>query len=287
MITIKLPDGDNYHSLNDLTGYPPGVSLIVRNASNNQMRITQTTDKPAPSSLEGFPVWPTDTVLVHGNDAITTWCRGTQNGYIVVQELTSTITPFTGIEFPQDIVTSGVEGFRRLQVDQGQTGFFEAREFRAIRKIRLATGESQVYKFISTVEAIVRELRFAVTDGNYEVHIWDGSNVTETVVSSTPVTIFNKNDSQNEYRDYNGARYQSQVSVFTGGAITVTDPTLYRDYVELKTANATANESTIDSSAGQQRYIPATTYFVEIYAISGPVRGLLSMMWEERPIGVK
>jgi len=105
------------------------------------------------------------------------WAKGGKDGYITVQPLTSTVMPLTGIEFPQDIVTSGIEGFRRLQVDMGQTGFFEARNFRFLRKLRQAV----TYKFVSAVDFILFEQVFSVSTGAYEFHAWREDNVEETV----------------------------------------------------------------------------------------------------------
>ncbi|MDX1532593.1 MAG: hypothetical protein R3230_00080 [Nitrosopumilaceae archaeon] len=215
------------------------------------------------------------------------YVKGGTDGRIIVQELTSTVTPFTGVEFAQDIVTSGVEGFRRLQVDVAETGFFEGREFRTVRKIRLATGETKVYKFTCLNDFILFSLIFTVSAGNYEVHIWDGANLEETVLSTDPVPIYLKNYS-GEFRLYDGDRYQSQTTITTGGSIAVNDPEQYLDYVEMITANATAQRATVGQSTGSKRYLPGSAvFFVEIFAINGPVRGTISSDWEERPPGVK
>lgn len=288
MKTIKLEDNQVYYNLNELAGFPIGTSLIVTNNTNRIARIfdNSPTSPTIKAELDGFPVWPHQTVLVHGNNTNPAWIRGGINGYLVVQELTSTVSPFTAIELPQDIVTSGVEGFRRLQVDQGDTAFFEGREFREIQKIRLATGARQVYKFTCTEDFILDEIRFSVSTGNYEVHIWLDSNVTETTPVDTPVPFFAKNLSS-EFRDYDGGRYISATTIFTGGAITVTDTELYRDYVEMITSGATSQRVLSESGTGSPRYLPASTFYAEIFAINGPVRGTIAIEWEERPPSVK
>lgn len=283
MINVILPSAQDYYNLYDLTGYEPGTSLIVTNSSNSQVRISQSETKPS-VKLIGFPVWPQQTSLVHGNDTMPVWIKGGTDGYIIVQELTSTVVPFVGIDFAQDIVTSGVEGFRRLQVDQGQTGFFEAREFRFLRKLR---GDI-TFKFTSPVDFILYEQVFGVSTGAYDFHAWRLDNVEETVAFTGDETQFvvNKNGSA-EYRDYNGDRYQSQVTIQSGGTVEITDTEQYTDYVEMRTSGATAQRVSVSQSGNTQRYLPAGTYYLRFIALNEPLRGTYQIGWEERPPGVK
>jgi hypothetical protein len=283
--TIKLNNSNDYFDLYDLTGYEQGQSLIILNNTTGQIRLHQAAVSPT-DNISGFPLWPNKTALVHGNNQLPLWVKGSDKGQIIVQPLTSTILPFTGVELPQDIVTSGVQGFRRLQVDQGQTSFFEGREFRIIRKIRLPQGERRVYKFVCDNPFILSELKFTVSQGNFEVHVYDSDNVNETVASTTPVPFYRKNESD-EYRDYGGSKYTSLTTITTGGSISAIDPDSYRDYAELITSGATAQRVTASIGTGSERYNNAGTFYLEIFAINGPVRGTISASWEERPPGVK
>lgn len=288
--TIKLPDTSNYHDLYDITGLALGSSIIVSNNTGSQLRLIQYSevDDPEPKGVDGFIVYPGQTVLVHGNDMLPILAKGGVDGTIVVQPLTSTVMNLVGVEFPQDIVTSGKESFRRLQVDNGQTGFFEGREFRLVRKLRLSgSGDKLIFKFESLVDLILFEQDFSITSGNYEFHVWRANNVTEDTPFTNTVTFFNKNNSDNEYRDYDGGRYQSQVTISTGGTITVIDPDLYSDYSELKTSQATAQKTTVSAAGNRQRYVNAGTYYLEFTALSSDVRGIYTLGWEERPLGTK
>lgn len=281
--TIKLPNSADYHDLYQLSGFTMGESLIVVNNTGGQIRLHQSTEAPT-ERLIGYPIWPNNTALAHGNDDLPVWCKGGTDGYVIVQKVTSTVLPFTGVEFAQDIVTSGKQGFRRLQVDQGQTGFFEGRNFRLIRKIR----NEFVLKFESPVDFILYEQVFGVTSGNYEFHAWRTNNVEETAAFTDDLTqyVVNQNGSA-EFRDYNGGRYQSQVTLTTGGAIAVADVEQYTDYAEMKTSNSTAQRSSVSQSGNTQRYLPAGTYYLEFTFIDTPVRGVYQIGWEERPAGVK
>ena len=283
MFTVSLPDNQSYHCLCELTGLPQGTSLIVTNNTGGIIRIEQG-DNPPTTKRSGYPIWPGQTSLVHGNDVMKVWCKGGTDGYVIVQELTSTVVPFVGVDFAQDIVTSGKEGFRRLQVDQGQTGFFEAREFRFLRKIRGAI----TLKFVSAVDFILYEQVFGISSGAYEFHAWRPNNVEETVTFTTDLTpyVINKNDS-NEYRDYGGDRYQSQVTILSGGTIEITNAEDYMDYAEMRTSGSTAQRSSVSQSGNTQRYLPAGTYYLQFSSLESPIRGVYQIGWEERPPGVK
>lgn len=177
----------------------------------------------------------------------------------------------------------------RLQVDVASTGLFEGREFRVTRKLRLGTGQSIVFKNIIPVDLIIQRFQFTISEGNYEVHVWDASNVTENITFTQTVPFFPKNGSS-EFTEYDGARYQSQMQIFTSGAvttgsaITVADTDQYIDYIEMKTAQATAQSAGGIGPEGTFRYAPAGTFYTQITAIgNGTVRGVINNEWEERP----
>jgi hypothetical protein len=286
MFTIKLDNTQVYHNLNLLTGFPTSSSLIVTNNSGSQAKLILS-DGPPTGTNVGFPCVPGQTVLIHGNDNLSAWCKGGTDGYLIIQELTSTVTPFTGVEFPQDIVTSGVEGFRRLQVDIGQTGFFEGREFRTTRKIRLATTETQIYKFNCAIDYILWSLNFDSSVGQYEVSLWDASNVTENTAFTTPVPFLRKNRST-EFRSYSGSPFVSQTTITTGGTITVADIEDYSDYVDIKADSRTTFSTTVGAGLGSERYFPPGITYIEIKVKgAASVEGTVAMSWEERPQGVK
>jgi hypothetical protein len=283
MFKVTLPSNDDFYCLCNLTGLPLGQSLIITNNTNSQIRVNRVSVKPE-DPLLGFPVWPGQTILVHGNEEQPVWTRGNTNGYILVQTLTETMMPLTGVEFPQDIVTSGIEGFRRLQVDTGQTGFFEGREFRFLRKIRSGI----TFKFVSAVDFVLYEQVFGISSGAYEFHAWRVDNVEETASFGTDLSqhIINKNAS-GEYRDYNGDRYQTQVSISSGGTLAINDVELYTDYAEMRTAGSTAQRASVNQGGNTQRYLPAGTYYLSFTVLDALVRGTYQIGWEERPSGVK
>ena len=182
--------------------------------------------------------------------------------------------------FPVGVFTSSpeAEGFGRLQVDVGETGLFEGREFRVVRKLVL-TGTPLVWRFTSAVDFILHEQTFGASQGDLEFYAWRAADVTLSGTFGTPVRIIGKNGSS-EYREFNGARYVSQVSITSGGSITPIDPEEYVDYDRAKTANSTAQRSSVGGGPNSVRYLPAGTYYLEC---RGTGEGRLAIGWEERP----
>lgn len=182
--------------------------------------------------------------------------------------------------WPAGIFTSSpdAEGFQRLQVDVAETGFFEGRNFRVVRKLVL-TGTPITYRFSSAVDFILHEQQFATSVGDLELFVWRSTMGTPGGVFGTPVLVIGKNISA-EYREYGGLRYASQVLIHSGGTFTPTDAEVYADYDRAKTSNATAQQLTVGGSSNSERYLAAGDYYL---TASGTGEGRLALGWEERP----
>lgn len=180
---------------------------------------------------------------------------------------------------PSDLLTSDKPGFRRVQVDVGQTGFFEGRDFRLIRKLNFNT--TIIYKFSSPVDFILFEQGFSCSVGDFEFFAWRSGDVTETAPFNTELPIFGKNISS-EYRSFNGGPYQAQATVSTGGTLSIPDRSRYVDYARLATSNATAQRVTVGGPANSQRYLAAGDYYLE-FVPAAASEGAFQIAWEERP----
>ena len=66
---------------------------------------------------------------------------------------------------PDDLLTGTKEGFRRIRVDQAQTGFFEGREFRTFAELDIPSGQSLVLRFTSLVDFILFAQNLSVDQG--------------------------------------------------------------------------------------------------------------------------
>ena len=142
-----------------------------------------------------------------------------------------------------NIATSRDKTFARVPVDPSQTSFFEGREFRIVRKISTPI----IYRFTSAVDFILSYQAFSIADGEYEFYAWRDDNVTESGTWENSVPILMKNISQEQL----SPQYSSQVTVTSGGSITVTDSNLYADFAWLKTTSATAQKVSVSAQSIQ------------------------------------
>lgn len=183
--------------------------------------------------------------------------------------------------FNSFLVTSEVDGFARLQVDQGQTSFFEGREFRIARKLTITAGTPLVLRFTSAVDFILAEQELDVSVGDLEFFAWRDTQGVAGGTWNGGISSIGKNISA-EFREYNGARYVSQVVISTGGTFTPTDPLAYVDYDRAKTAGATAQQASVSGGNDSSRYLAAGTYYLVLTSLDATSVGRFVLAWEER-----
>jgi len=204
------------------------------------------------------------------------------NGTVTVDSLLGGSLPTTKADLPDDVWTSDKEKFRRLRVDVGQTGLFEGREFRMVRKLIIPAATPRVFKFHSTVDFILMEQSLSAAAGDIEYYAYTEDDGVESGSFSTNVMTISKNRSA-FYRDYDGGRYVSNVTITTGGDFTPTNPEVYVDYDRAKTSGATVQQISVRGGDDTVRYLPAGTYYLKLSSLSGTSEGRFAIAWEERP----
>lgn len=178
---------------------------------------------------------------------------------------------------PDDLLTGTKEGFRRLRVDQAQTGFFEGREFRAFAELDIPSGQSLVLRFTSLVDFILFAQNLSVDQGAIRLSAITGGTSSGTW---TALPVIGKNRMSSR-RKYAGGYYQSQVTIESGG--TVTGGTVV-EVVRVVAANSTAQRSTVGGGVADERGLPAGVYHLKLESIgNGAAKGVYSLFWEERP----
>lgn len=176
---------------------------------------------------------------------------------------------------PADLLTSEREGYRRVRVDSGQTGFFEGREFRTFREFSIPTGQSLFIKFVSPIDFILFEQSLTLDAGSVRFTALTGS--TEATPFNTPLPVVGKNRMALRPLPY----YVPVILVTTGG--TVTGGTIVEVF-RVVAANATAQQQTVGGAAQTERGLPAGTYYLRIENIgNATATGVYSLFWEERP----
>lgn len=158
----------------------------------------------------------------------------------------------------------------RLQVDVGQTGFWEGREFRFDYEISGAI----VFKFSSPVDFILQSQTLLSHDDEATLTVWSASQGTEDSPFNTPVTILPNNGMSD------APAYTGQITINTGGAFTPTDPdpNLAREYIKVKTSTITLFQTTVGGSV-LERGLPAGDYYLMFTGTDASYR----LLYEERP----
>lgn len=272
MQVIKCPNDDEYFDLHTLADYPYGSSLIVTSNSAHIGQVVQSSDKPA-NSERGRPLHPKETILLH-RSTDKYWIKSGP-GFYVVQAITETITPFGVVDLSSDMYTGDAEGFRRIRVDSGQTGFFQGQEFRTFYEFSIASGASAYIKFDTPCDTILWEESITVDSGG--VRLTSLLGATETAPFNTPLPIRPKNNMAQRRQPYYTARATvSADGIVTGGSI----GQIYR----IVTTGSTAMQSSIGQAAASERGIPAGTYYIRLQNLSnGTTTGVYNLTWEERP----
>ena len=184
---------------------------------------------------------------------------------------------------PADLLTSEAEQFRRVRVDVAQTGLFEGREFRLVRKVSIPAATPLVIRFTSAVDFILFEQDLNVTEGDIEFRAWRDTQGTAGGTFAGSFPVIGKNIS-GFYREYSGARYASQVTINHGGTFTPTDAEAYVDYDRAKTSSSTAQRTSVQGGNDSARYLAAGTYYLVFNSLDGTSVGRIALAWEERPM---
>lgn len=271
MATITIPSSTQYYNLYTLSSFAAGTSLVVQNNTSSPLFVVQQASQP--TGEVGTVVEVGESILAHGN-ADTIWIKGSSGPVIVQSMLAQNASEYSLVDLPHDVWTSSKEKFRRLRVDQGQTGFFEGREFRSFIELNIAAGTNIVLKFVSPIDFILFEQRLVVDAGSCKFSAITGG--TEGGTYNTSLPIIGKNRMASRPSPY----YNPQITISTGG--TITGGTIV-EVVRVVAANATAQQQSVGGINDSERGLPAGTYYLKFENFgSGPVTGVYSLIWEER-----
>lgn len=167
---------------------------------------------------------------------------------------------------------------QRLQVDEGQTGFFERRMFRAYAELNIPTaGPAVSFRFTSPINFILWEQTLNLDQGAARAEIFIGATPSGVW---TPITAIG----QNRMTEF--PEYTSQVTVETGGSFTGGTAV---DLIRVRTAAINNQATNVGQTSASERGLPAGTYFIRIGPLTGglPVndaaQGVYLIRWEERP----
>lgn len=271
MIVVQLPKSEAYQSLYALSGFTVNDSLIITNNTPQTIFLTQSDTQPLDDS-NAFFAHPYQTVLAHA-DGKSLWIKG-KAGPVVVQKLSSTVTPFTSIEFPHDTMTSEEEGYRRLRVDIGQTAFFVGKEGRTFKELNIPQGGRYVVEITLPVDVILFDLSLSIDAGSVRLSTIAGGTSTGTFGETLPVIPKNTMSSRQQ------PFYVLQAQLKAGGD--VTGGTVI-DVARVVASGSTSKQSTAGGNVSGERGVGAGRYHWVFENISNStVTGVFSCYFEER-----
>lgn len=270
---VHLPNETTYYDAHLLTSFEAGKSIVVHNESSSTIYVTISPTLPTDDS-EASHVQSGET-YVFSPKSSKLWVRGS-TGPIQLEVLTDTQSiTYTRTDLSPDFYTSDMEGYRRVRVDTGQTGFFEGREFRTFFEVNIASGASAYIRVVSPVEFILFEQSLTLDAGAIRFRAYTGA--TEAGTYSTPLPVIGKNRMLERRTPY----YVPQVALATGG--TASGGTVV-ELFRVVAANATAQQQTVLGAASTERGLPAGTYYLRLENIgNSAATGVYTLIWEERP----
>jgi hypothetical protein len=180
---------------------------------------------------------------------------------------------------PFDLLTDGGTGeSRRLRVDSGQTGFFSRHMWRISHEFTGLDATPLVFKVTVPVNFIIHHQQLAVDEGGVALRAYRTGQGTEGGTFSAPVLMYSVN-----FMDEKPA-YVFQATVSTGGTFTPSAPSV--ETIRVRTAGATAQQSTVGESSFGERGLLFDTYYLvvsKLTGVSGASSGVYTLIVEERP----
>lgn len=270
---ITLPTSTAYYDVHASTGFSVGQSVIITNETSNTILVV--ISPTVPTDDTGSVIVPPGSEYVFSPKSSKLWVKGS-TGPIYCETLVGSVSgKFERVDLSPDLYTSDTEGFRRLRVDAGQTGFFEGREFRTFYELNIATGTSVYIRFTCPVDFIIFEQSLTLDSGSVRFTAITGATPAGTYSNTLPVIGKNRMTSRKT------PFYSAQSTVATGG--TATGGTIV-ELFRVVAANATAQQQTVLGAASTERGLPAGTYYLRLENFgNNAATGVYTLIWEERP----
>lgn len=270
---IVIPANPNvYYDVHVLTSITAGLSVVVRNDTSYPIFLQ--TSLTLPTSDSGAVIVGSGDSYSFSPRTSNLWIRA--NGPVSIEpEANNPSLPVSRVELPTDIYTSTKEGFRRVRIDIGQTGFFEGREFRTFKEFSIPTGQTYVVKVVVPINAILFSQGVELDAGS--IRITNATGGTPGGTFSETLPVIGKNNMSTRPTPF----YVPQI-VFTAGG-THTGGFIF-DVHRVVTSQASSQEFTVGAVTADERGIAAATYYVRYENIGiGTATGTFFFFWEERP----
>jgi len=187
---------------------------------------------------------------------------------------------------PSDILTSKKFAIRRVQVDVGNTGFFDGREFRFFRELTIPAGESLWTKVVVNSGSngiIVRNQAIEIEEGRIRFRVWNNNNLLNPPTFSDPDGITSNLLPNNTLPS--APAYTRQTTFQNGGdadAVFDGDPEVI-DVIKARSSGSSAQASSNELSGFGERGAAPGTYWLQFESIgNSDVSALYNITFEER-----
>lgn len=190
-----------------------------------------------------------------------------------------------GVSLPEVLITGGgiAGNSPRFRVDVGQTGFFARRmwslnyEFASANPI---AATPLVFRVIIPVNFIIHAHSLSLDQGGLTLRTYSAAQGTAGGTFSTTHTPVSENSMSEN------AAYAFQTSIASGGTFTPTVGQAPLTPLRVRTANATAQQSSVGGEAVSEKGRAAGTYYAvlaRMTGVAGDCTGVYNLVIEERP----
>lgn len=166
--------------------------------------------------------------------------------------------------------------FGRIKVDVSNTAFWEGKEYRTSYEFSIS--DTQVFKFVSPVDFILQKQELTSDNNGVKFTAYRASQGVEGGTFSEAIPIYKVNSMSET------PSVPNQVSITSGGSFTPNSGETSVETIRLRVSNASGQRSTITGTVGDERGLPAGTYYLVLENItgSGSATGVYDLKWEER-----
>lgn len=185
---------------------------------------------------------------------------------------------------PFDLLTDGGDGpSRRIRVDVGQTGFFARRMWSLNYEFATANpiaATPLVFRVVIHVNFIIHAHSLSLDQGGLTLRTYSAAQGVEGGTFSTTHTPVSENSMTEE------AAYVFQSSITSGGTFTPNVGQVPLTPLRVRTANATAQQSSVGGEAVSEKGRAAGTYYAvlsRMTGVAGDCTGVYNLVIEERP----
>jgi len=178
---------------------------------------------------------------------------------------------------PSDLMTSAVEGIRRLKVDQESTAYLLGRQFRVSYPLVIPDETPVTLRVTSPVDFELVSQEVEAHEKGFVFEAFRSLQGSETGVYDSIVPIY-RNNLQSSV-----VAYTRTITIETGGGFTPNVDELPVETINVLTASSNAQRTTSFAGANGKRGLPAGVYYLRMSKIgsTGDALGVYSLIFNE------